>query len=286
MRSILAGALLALAVHVAAADGPEPVFYPSRPSQAAIALFNAGTPSVKLTAGPAYNAGDRLFFTAVYALYYPPRGLARFPDGGRAAQAYAAAYLYEALPGGKPPRLAGKFGHCDMFLDARTSMLYRDGELLVRFSAVNPRHALEGGTRLKKAYYYAVSPASGKIRALEKAPAWPDKYPEADSGAHLQFFRPAAADLEGLGLPSPLPYIAGGGNDARLKRIVLGEEKSDRLLRLEILRHWLRTGRRALAEGTAQELKARLPGVPALKRYLAEEDIKAAETILAAAEQK
>jgi hypothetical protein len=286
MNLFYAPLALLLATGSAAGEWPEPVFHPARPSAAALALFNSGVPSVTLAAGPAYRAGDRLFFTAVYAVYYPPKGIARFPDGGRAAQAFAAVYLYEALPGGQPPRLAAEIGRCDAFQDARSTMLYRDGELIIRFSSPNPRHVIEGGARLGNAHYYAYAPAAGRLHALGKAPDWPVKYPRADSDAHRDFFRTAGADLRALGLPSPLAYIRGDKGDSRLKDIFLAKEGSDRLLRLEVLRHWLRTGKRALAEGTVEELKASLPGVPALKRYLAEEDIQAAENILSTSGQK
>lgn len=268
----------------AAGNGTGPVFHPSRPSAFSFAFFNSKVPSVRLDAGPAYESAGRTFFPVVYAIYYPAKGIARFPDGGRAAQGYAAAWLFEHVPG-EAPRPAAKIGLCDLFQEHRAAMIERDGKLIIKMPALNRLHVISGGIKLGSAYYYSFDPADGSLRALDAAPDWPEEDPRSVLKEHYPYFEPDTADIEGLGLPSPLPYIVAGDSDALLRSIALYSQ-GNRLLRMTIFRRYLKDGKTGLAEKILDEMRGRLPALPSVRKQVLEADIAAFEKILAITEKE
>ncbi|MDT8287942.1 MAG: hypothetical protein RQ748_12605 [Elusimicrobiales bacterium] len=285
MRTIAAVLLFFPFLNVPAAqDATGPVYHPSRPSALSFALFHSKVPSVRLDAGPGYEAGGRIFFPVVYAIYYPAKGIARFPDGGRAAQGYAAAWLFEHVPG-ETPRPAAKIGLCDLFQEHRAPMVNRNGGLIIKIPALNRLHVIEGGRRLDSAYYYFFDPADGSLTPLDAEPDWPEKYPRSGLKDHYSYFEPATADIEELGLPSPLPYIAAGRSDAVLRSAALGS-RGNRLLRMTIFRRWLKDGKRELSEKTLDEMRKKVPALPAVRKQVLEADIAAAERILSGTEKR
>lgn len=283
---ITAAALLFLSFlpPAAALDPRGPVFHPSRPSALSFTFFISKVPSVRLDAGPGYETGGRTFFPVVYSIYYPAKGVARFPDGGQASQAYAAAYIFEALPDG-PPRLAAEVGRCGLFQDHHIPMISRDGKIVLKLPSLNPLHTVQGGKRLDSAYYYSFDPETEKVSPFKEKPEWPGEYPRSELTGHYHYFTPEAADIETLGLPSPIPYIIAGQSDALLRSIAINSQ-GNRLLRMTIFRRWLKDGREETAARALADMKARLKTLPAVKGQIVEADIAAAEALIAAAEEK